>query len=85
LTLDGKSMHCFSFLLFRWVFEAIFKVKFSRVSESFFLHKLYVLVRFSCVICMGVVAHLIFFDLYEIFLHILYGVFSRFISSRSEI
>jgi hypothetical protein len=32
-----------------------------------FLHKLYVLLRFSWLICMDVVAHHIFFDLYDFF------------------
>jgi hypothetical protein len=42
-----------------------------------FLYKLYVLVMFSCIICINIVAHLIFFDLYGLFyfcLDVLYGV-----------
>jgi hypothetical protein len=42
-----------------------------------FFHKLYVLLRFNCLICMDFEAHYIFFNLYE--------VFSIFISSRSKI
>jgi hypothetical protein len=33
--------------------------------HKLFLHKVYVLVRFSCIICMDVVSHLIFLDLYN--------------------
>jgi hypothetical protein len=56
------------------------RLKFSRVST-------YVLLRFSCLICMDFVAHYIFFDLYILVfcLDDLYGVFSGFISSRSKI
>jgi hypothetical protein len=52
-----------------------------------FLNKLYILLMFSCLIYMDVVAHHLFFDLYGLFfcLDDLYGVFSRFISSRSKI
>jgi hypothetical protein len=32
--------------------------------HTYFLHKLYVLFRFNCLICMDVVPHHIFFDLY---------------------
>jgi hypothetical protein len=55
--------------------------------HSHFLHKLYVLLRFSCLICMDFVAHYIFFDLFGLFFCLdgLYGVFSGFISSRSKI
>jgi hypothetical protein len=75
------------FFVFRCVFEAIFKVKVSRVIYIYILYKLYVLLRFSCLICMDVVAHYIFFDLYGLIfcLDDLYGVFSGFISSRSKI
>jgi hypothetical protein len=54
--------------IFRCVFETIFKIKVSRVSYSFFLHKLYVLRRFSYLICMDVVAYHILFDMYGLFL-----------------
>jgi hypothetical protein len=37
------------------------------VFHNHFLHKLYVLLRFSCLICMDFVAHYIFFDLYGLF------------------
>jgi hypothetical protein len=49
--------------------------------HNYFLHKLYVLLRFNCLICMDVVAHHIFFDLYGLFfcLDDLYGVFSGFV------
>jgi hypothetical protein len=55
--------------------------------HNYFLHKLYILLRFSCLICMDVVAHHIFFALYGSFfcLDDFYGVFSGFISSRSKI
>jgi hypothetical protein len=54
--------------------------------HNHFFHKLYVLVRFSCLICMDFVAHYIFFDVYGLVfcLDDLYGVFSGFISSRSK-
>jgi hypothetical protein len=54
--------------------------------HNHFLHKLYVLLRFSCIICMYFVAHYIFFILYGlvICLNDLYGVFSGFNSSRSK-
>jgi hypothetical protein len=35
--------------------------------HNHFLHKLYVLLRFSCLICMDFVAHYIFFDFYGLF------------------
>jgi hypothetical protein len=64
LTLKGKSISLLKFfLLFRCVFEAIFKLKFLGF-RNHFLHKLYVLLRFSCIICMYVIAHHILFDLY---------------------
>jgi hypothetical protein len=74
-------------LLFRCVFEAIFKIKGSRIFIIIFFHKLYVLLMFSCLICMDFVAHYIFFDLYGLVfcLDDLYGVFSGFISSRCKI
>jgi hypothetical protein len=53
--------------------------------DNFFLHKLYVLHRFSCIICMDVAAHHIFFDLYVFCLEDLYGACSGFISCRSKI
>jgi hypothetical protein len=51
------------------------------------LHKLYILLMFSCLICMDVVAHHIFFDLFDLFFYLVdfYGVFSTFISSKSKI
>jgi hypothetical protein len=54
--------------------------------HNHFFHKLYVLVRFCCLICMDFVAHYIFFDVYGLVfcLDDLYGVFSGFISSRSK-
>jgi hypothetical protein len=54
--------------------------------HNHFLHKL-CLLRFSCLIYIVVVAHLIFFDLYGLFFYLddFYGVFSGFISSRSKI
>jgi hypothetical protein len=54
--------------------------------HNHFFHKLYVLLRFSCVICMDFVAHYIFFGLYGlvICLNGLYRVFGGFISSRSK-
>jgi hypothetical protein len=54
--------------------------------HNHFFHKLYVLLRFSCVICMDFVAHYILFDLYGlvICLNDLYGVFSEFISPISK-
>jgi hypothetical protein len=72
-------------LLFRCVFEAIFKIKVCRFDNHFF-HKLYVLLRFSCLIFMDFVGHYIFFNLYGLVfcLDDLYGVFSGFISSRSK-
>jgi hypothetical protein len=62
------------------------RLKFLRFHNHFF-HKLYVLLRFSCLICMDCVAHYIFFDLYALFFYLddLCGVFSGFISSRSKI
>jgi hypothetical protein len=61
------------------------RLKFLRFHNHFF-HKLYVLLRFSCLICMDFVTHHIFFDLYGLVFYLddLYGVFSRFISSRSK-
>jgi hypothetical protein len=55
--------------------------------HNHFLHKLYVMLRFNCPVCMDFVAHYIFFDLYSLVfcLDDLYGVFSGFISSRSKI
>jgi hypothetical protein len=55
--------------------------------HNHFFHKLYVLLRFSCLICMDFIAHYIFFDLYGLVfcLDDLYGVFSGFIRSRSKI
>jgi hypothetical protein len=56
------------------------RLKFLRF-HKLVLHKLYVLVMFSCVIFMDVIAHLIFFDLFDFFcLDALHGVFSVFIS-----
>jgi hypothetical protein len=54
--------------------------------HNHFFHKLYILLRFSCLICMDFVAHYIFFNLYglDFCLDDLYGVFSEFISSRSK-
>jgi hypothetical protein len=54
--------------------------------HNHFLHKLYVLLRFSCLIRMDFVAHYIFFDLNGFFcLDDFYGVFIGFISSKSKI
>jgi hypothetical protein len=55
--------------------------------HNHFLHKLYVLLRFSCLICMDFIAHYIFFNFYSLFfcLDDLYGVFSGFIGARSKI
>jgi hypothetical protein len=55
--------------------------------HNHFLHELYVLLRFSCLICMDFAAHYLFFDLYGLFfcLDDLYGAFSGFSSSRSKI
>jgi hypothetical protein len=54
--------------------------------HNHFFYKLYVLLRFSYLICIDFVAHYIFFDLYDLFfcLNDLYRVFSGFISSRSK-
>jgi hypothetical protein len=75
------------FFLFICVFEAMFKIKISRVSLSFFLHKLYVLLGLTCFICMDFIDHYVFFDLYGLFIFLddLYGVFSGFNSSRYKI
>jgi hypothetical protein len=56
------------------------------VFRNHFFHKLYVLLRFSCVICMNFIAYYIFFGLYGlvICLNNFYGVFSGFISYRSK-
>jgi hypothetical protein len=61
------------------------RLKFLRF-RNYFFHKLYILLRFSCVICMNFVAHYIFFSLYGLVIcsNDLYGVFSGFISSRSK-
>jgi hypothetical protein len=61
------------------------RLKFLRF-HNYFFHKLYALLRFSCVICMDFVAHYIFFSLYGIVicLNDLYGIFSIFISSISK-
>jgi hypothetical protein len=75
------------FLLFRCVFETIFKIKVSWVNFIInFLHKLFVLVRFSYLICMDFVTHYIFFDLFDVVfcLDDMYGVFIGFINSRSK-
>jgi hypothetical protein len=55
--------------------------------HNHFLHKLYILLMFSCLICMDVVPHHIFFDLYGLYfcLDDLYGVFNGVISFRSKI
>jgi hypothetical protein len=55
--------------------------------HNHFLHKLYFLLRCSCLIYMDFVAHYIFFDLYGLFfcLDDLYEVFSAFISSITMI
>jgi hypothetical protein len=87
LTLEGKYM---SLLKFFCCLDAYLKL-YLRLNflgfHNLFLHKLYVLLRFSCLICMNVVAHHIFFDLYGLFFYLddLYGVFSGFISSRFKI
>jgi hypothetical protein len=56
------------------------------VFHNHFFHKLYVLLRFSCLIYIDFIAHYIFFDLYDLVfcLDDFYGVFSGFISSRSK-
>jgi hypothetical protein len=61
------------------------RLKFLEFCNHFF-HKLYILLRFHCVIFMDFVAHYIFFGLYGlvICLNDLNGVFSGFISSRSK-
>jgi hypothetical protein len=61
------------------------RLKFLGLHNHFF-HKLYVLVRFSCLIYMDFVVHYIFFNLYGFVfcLDDLYRVFSQFISSRSK-
>jgi hypothetical protein len=55
--------------------------------HNHFFHKLYILLRFSCLICMDFVARYIFFDLYGLVfcLDDLYRVFSGFICSGSKI
>jgi hypothetical protein len=55
--------------------------------HNHFLHNLYVLLRFSCLICMDFVARYIFFNLYGLFICLddLYRVFSEFISAGSKI
>jgi hypothetical protein len=75
-------MPLFKFFLFRCVFEAIFKIKVSNV----LFRKLYIFLRFSCVICMNFVAYYILFDLYGLVIYSndLYGVFSGFICSISK-
>jgi hypothetical protein len=59
------------FLLFRGVFKAIFKVKVNLGDFVFFLYNYHVLVEFSCLICMDLVAYpivLTFYDLYLLFM-----------------
>jgi hypothetical protein len=54
--------------------------------HNHFLHKLYVLLRFSCLICTDFVADYIFFDLYGLFfcLDDLYGVVSAFCNGKIQ-
>jgi hypothetical protein len=78
LTLEGKSM---SLPKFFYCLDGYLKLYLRLKFLGFiiiFLHKLYVLHRFSCFICMDVVAHHIFFNLYGLFfcLDDLYEVFS---------
>jgi hypothetical protein len=62
------------------------RLKFLEFHNHFF-HKIYVLLRLSCLIYMDFIAYYIFFDLYSLLfcLDDLYGVFSRFNSSISRI
>jgi hypothetical protein len=79
-------MSLLKFVCFLDVYLKLYlRLKFIGFCNHFF-YKLYVFLRFSCVICMDFVAHYILFGLYGlvICLNDLYGVFSRFISSRSK-
>jgi hypothetical protein len=60
--------------LFMFVFEAIFKVKVILEFHKIFLHKVHVFLGVSHRICMDLVAPLIFFNLYSLFL----GVFMEY-------
>jgi hypothetical protein len=71
--------------LFRYVFEAIFKVKVNLGFHKHSLHKLHVLVVFSYLICMDLVATLIFFNLFDLFFRCFYGVLVDFLVLDLEI
>jgi hypothetical protein len=79
-------MHLLKFFYCLDVYLKLYlRLKFLAFHNHFF-YKLYVLLRFSYLICMDFVVHYIFFDLYDLVfcLDDLYGVFSGFISSRSK-
>jgi hypothetical protein len=60
-------MPLLKFFCFLYVYLKLYlRLKFLEFHKHF-LHKPYVLVRFSYVICMDVVNHLIFFNLYDLF------------------
>jgi hypothetical protein len=68
LTLESKSMGLLKFFFCLDVYLKLYlRLKFLGFNNYYFLHKLYVLLMFSCLICMEVVAHHIFFDLYGLF------------------
>jgi hypothetical protein len=54
-----KFICCFDVYL-----KLYLRLKFLGFHNYYYFHKLYVLLRFSCLICMDFVAHYIFFDLY---------------------
>jgi hypothetical protein len=64
LTLEGKSTSLLKFFGCLDVYLKLhLRLKFLGFHNHFF-HKLYVLLRFSCLICMNVLSHYILFDLY---------------------
>jgi hypothetical protein len=67
LTLEGKFMSLLKFFCYLNMYLKLYlRLKFLGL-HNYFFHKLYVLLRFSCLICMGVVAHHIFFNLFGLF------------------
>jgi hypothetical protein len=67
MTLESKFTPVLKFFCCLDVYLKLYlRLKFLRF-HTYFFHKLYVLLRFSCLICMNFVAHYIFFDLYDFF------------------
>jgi hypothetical protein len=86
LTLEVKSIPLLKFFNCLDVYLKLYlRLKFVGF-HNYFFHKLYVLLMFSCLICMDFVTHYIFLDLYGLIfcLNDSYEVFSGFISSISK-